>query len=324
MATFSFSMGQQPGSAQSSHAQKTGQAQKSISPRGVKGGGSSLPQEQWKDFQKEQVQLQQQWLEIQREQLEVQKQNLQVLKEQQRRQLGFWDRFWQVLPSAITALMALVISFIALNFNHWSTRRTARQDHIRMLMDIDKELIARPYLWTVYGQNPGPPEGMEEKLKQLLTDTKNYRELQEDALMYAFFNMFEAVFEFHGHLGFYGWRRIPRWVASKLMFWSGRRKADQEHKESWDRFATDFFSEDEGRRSWKLFARQRDLYTVSFQKWVEEFHKKPTTKSNAPQTAKASAPAGTPAVLEVTPKPASLSGTEGTGNGPITPKPPTA
>lgn len=322
LATLSFSMGQS-GSAQTSHDQKTAQTQKSISPRGVKGGGSSLSQEQWKDFQKQLAQVQEQWLNIQRQQLEVQKENLRVLKEQQRRQLGFWDRFWQVLPSAITALMALVVSLIALNFNHWSTRRTARQDHIRMLMDIDKELIGRPYLWTVYGQNPEPAEGMEEKLKQLLTETKNYRGLQEDALMYAFFNMFEAVFDFHRHLGFYGWRRIPRAVASKLMFWSDRRKSDQEHKESWDRFATDFFSEEEGRRSWKLFTRQRDLYTVTFQKWVEEFHKKPPTESNAPQPTKAPAPAGSPAVLEITPKPASVSGTEGTGNGPISPKPPT-
>lgn len=298
-------MGRESGTADRSHAQKSAQAQKSISNKGVKQDKSSSGQEQRNDFQKQQVQVQQQWLDIQRQQLEVQKESLQLLKEQQRRQLGFWDRFWQVLPSMITALMALVIALIALNFNHWSTRRTARQDHIRMLMDIDKELIARPYLWTVYGQNPEPAEGMEEKLGGLLTATKNYRELQENALMYAFFNMFEAVYEFHRHLGFYGWRQIPRWIGSRLMFWSDRRKVDEEHKESWDRFAADFFSDEKGRRSWELFDKQKRLYTVSFYDWVEKRYKR---RSAAPEITRSMPP--------------SVSGTEGTGNDPTKPKPP--
>jgi hypothetical protein len=325
LAACLFSMGRQSGSAGYSYAQKPAQAQKPISKEGVKGSKSSFRQEQWNDLQKQQVQVQQQWLDIQRQQLELQKaenENLQLLNNQQQRQPGFWDRFWQVLPSLITALMALMVSLIALNFNHWSTRRTARQDHIRMLMDIDKELIQRPYLWTVYGQNPEPAEGMEEKLKDLLTATRNYRELQEDALMYAFFNMFEAVYEFHRHLGLYGWRRIPRAIASKLMFWSDRRKVDEEHKESWDRFATDFFSDEKGRRSWKLFNRQRNLYTVSFQEWVDKYCKRPPTESQAQQTTDAPPPAAaaTPEIPAKAPPP--VSGAENTGNGSTKPQPP--
>src|SRR5437899_1345325 len=269
--------------------------------------GSGPPQEQQLDLQKQQLQVQRQWLDLQQQQLDIQKQQLQFQKEQQQRRLGFWDRFWQVLTSVITALMALVVGLIVLNFNHWSTRRTARQDHIRMLMDIDSRLIERPYLWTVYGQKLEAAEGDEEALKQLLTKTKNYRELQEDSLMYAFFNMFEAVFDFHRHLGFIGWRRIPRAIVSKIMFWSDRRKADKEYKESWDAFAKDFFSDKEGRRSWTLFERQQRLYSESFKDWVKSIHDAPP-------------PAVTTGATQA--KPAPASDAEATANSPIIPKSP--
>ncbi len=274
LAIPSLCLGQQSKSAGPAPAR-----QNPCSTQGTKGSGPPL--EQQLDLQKQQLQVQRQWLDSQQQQLDIQKQQFQFQKQQQQRHLGFWDRFWQVLPSVITALMALVVGLIVLNFNHWSTRRTARQDHIRMLMDIDSRLIERPYLWTVYGQQPEAVAGKERALEQLLTDTKNYRELQEDSLMYAFFNMFEAVFDFHRHLGFFGrsqkWRRIPGAIVSKIMFWSDRRKADQEYKESWDRFADDFFSDKEGRRSWKLFERQQRLYSASFKDWVTSVHKKATS-----------------------------------------------
>jgi hypothetical protein len=281
-------LGQQSESAGPSHAQ-----QNPHSTQGTKGSRTAL--EQQVDLQKQQLQVQQQWLDLQQQQLDVQKQQLQFQKEQQQRHLGFWDRFWQVLPSVITALMALVVGLIVLNFNHWSTRRTARQDHIRMLMDIDSRLIERPYLWTVYGQKLEAVAGREETLEKLLSNTKNYRELQEDSLMYAFFNMFEAVFDFHRHLGFFGWRQIPRVIVSKILFWSDRRRADREYKESWDRFANDFFSDREGRRSWKLFERQQNLYSKSFQDWVTKVHEKATSTPPPPPTAPAAATSAKPA-----------------------------
>jgi hypothetical protein len=269
----SVCLGQQPKSG----APPTGR-QDPHSAQAMKGGG---PLEQQLQLQKQQLQLQEQWLRLQQEQLETQKQQLQFQKEQQARHLGFWDRFWQVLPSVITALMALVVALIVRNFNHWSTRRTARQDHIRMLMEIDSRLIERPYLWTVYGYEVAPAVGKEEALKKLLSETENYRELQEDALMYAFFNMFEAVFDFHTHLGFFGWRRIPRAILSKVMFWSDRRRSDKEYKDSWDRFANDFFSDKKGRRSWELFHRQKNLYSKSFQEWVAKVRESATTTPSA-------------------------------------------
>jgi hypothetical protein len=295
----SFCLGQQSRSAGA-----TSVRHKPSSTQGTKGSGPPSALQQQLELQKQQLQ-QQQWLDLQRQQLEIHKEQLQLQKDQRQRPLGFWDRFWQILPSVITALMALVVGLIVLDFNHWSTRRTARQDHIRMLMDIDSRLIERPHLWTVYGEKPEAIEGKEEALKQLLTDTKNYRELQEDALMYAFFNMFEAVFDFHRHLGFFGWRRVPREIVSKLMFWSDRRRTDKEYKESWDRFANDFFNDKTGRRSWKLFGRQKKLYSKSFQDWVERVHQKATTVQTASQVTKTAAP-----------------GAEAAGNNEIKPKPP--
>ena len=298
------------------HSKSVGPPPARQNPRSTQGtNGNEPPLEQQLDLQKQQLQVQRQWLELQQQQLDIQKQQLQFQKEQQERHLGFWDRFWQVLPSIITALMALVVGLIVLNFNHWSTRRTARQDHIRMLMDIDSRLIERPYLWSVYGQKVEAVDGKEDVLEELLANTTNYRELQEDALMYAFFNMFEAVFDFHRHLGFFSWRRIPRAIVSKLMFWSDRRRTDKEYKESWDRFANDFFSDKENRRSWKLFARQKNLYSKSFQDWVQKVHEKATTVQTASPATKTTAPAA-PA------NPAAVSDADAKGNSSIKPKPP--
>jgi len=150
-----------------------------------------------------------------------------------------------------------------------------------MLMDIDTRLIERPYLWTVFGKMLETEAGAERALNDLLDKTKNYRELQEDSLMYAFFNMFEAVFDFHRHLGFFGGRRR---IISKMIFSSDRRRTDKEYMESWDKFAEDFFRE--GRRPWKLFNEQKEFYSKSFQEWVEKVHGKATTDQTDPQTAK--------------------------------------
>src|SRR5262249_48598556 len=86
--------------------------QKSSSTPGMRNSGqTSLTQEQL-DLQKKQLQAQQEWQKIQQQQLEVQKEQLQLQKDQLGRHLGFSDRFWQVLPSVITALMALFDSLL--------------------------------------------------------------------------------------------------------------------------------------------------------------------------------------------------------------------
>jgi YD repeat-containing protein len=46
------------------------------------------------------------------------------------------ELFWKNLPSIITALMALIVGLFALNFKSWSTRRIARQDHIRKMFAL--------------------------------------------------------------------------------------------------------------------------------------------------------------------------------------------
>jgi hypothetical protein len=260
------------------------------SAQGTRGGAAQAERKAalgQKQFQAEHQQLLvlQQRLEVQEQQLGQQQEQIRALnqlKDQQQQlvraltglvgQLSKGGTLGKVLPSLIAGLFAVFLGFLALNFNEWSTRRTARQDHIRMLMDVDSRLIERPWLWSIYRNRLEAKEGDEEKLKQIMDITKNYRELQEDAMLYLFFNMFEAVHDFHQHLGFDYSKDGSRKGLFDFLPYKARRKADLEYKQSWDRFAQDFFCGDGGERAWTTFEAHRHLYSDSFRTWFGKAH----------------------------------------------------
>jgi len=263
------------------------------SAQGTRGGAahaekpSALGQKQFPAEHRQLLVLQQR-LEVQERQLEQQQEQIKALnqlKDQQQQLITALtglagqqpgkpssdeSTFLKVILALITALVGIFVGYQAWKFNQWSTRRTARQDHTRMLIDVDSRLIERPWLWSIYRKRLEAKEGDEQTLKQVMDSTKNYRELQEDAMLYLFFNMFEAVHDFHQHLGFDDSKNDYRkGLLDFLPSRAAQRKADLEYKESWDRFALDFFSGENGGRAWTTFEMHKYLYSTSFQEWVE-------------------------------------------------------
>lgn len=91
----------------------------------------------------------------------------------------------------VTAIGVLLFGLLTWRFNERSIRRLARQDHIRILVEIDKNLIQYPELWRIYSDEYPP--------QSATTDPSNDH-ARRKALIYLFLNMFEAEFDFDRHL----------------------------------------------------------------------------------------------------------------------------
>jgi hypothetical protein len=142
-------------------------------------------------------------------------------------------------------------------------------------MEIDSRLIENPHLWSVYGKTVSIPADE----KQV---NKDWRAAQEEALIYTFFNMFEAVYDFHRHLGFYEQSgdadqenkdALEEFIKSlfnklsKRTLSAERKNADQEYKDAWETFVRDFFNK-LCPRSKSIFSARQDYYSKSFRDWV--------------------------------------------------------
>ena len=123
-----------------------------------------------------------------------------------------------------TTCATLLVGFLVWWFNQWSIRRSSRQDHVRMLLDIDRQLIEKPRLWLIYDDYPIPSG--EKK------DEDTWDPARREAFIYFHLNMFEAFFDFHRQLA-------PLW------------DADKEYEKSWRLYIKDFFKRSsEARKVW--------------------------------------------------------------------------
>jgi hypothetical protein len=140
-----------------------------------------------------------------------------------------------------TTCATLFVGFLVWLFNQWSIRRSARQDHIRMLLDIDKQLIEKPELWLIYDDYPAPAGRQQDP----------WDPARREAFIYFHLNMFEAVFDFH------------RWLAPT---W----EVDKEYEKSWKHYVKDFFDRSsEARRVWEI-QRTRTLYSTGFVSFIQD------------------------------------------------------
>lgn len=93
--------------------------------------------------------------------------------------------------SAIVAVLSMGVSWHFSNLSRQHSeaalRNTGGSTHIEMLLELDKILIERPELWSIYDEaalpagTPGDP----------------YIELRKEALSHYYLNMFERVFSFY-------------------------------------------------------------------------------------------------------------------------------
>jgi hypothetical protein len=143
-----------------------------------------------------------------------------------------------------TTCATLLVGLLVWWFNQWSIRRSARQDHIGMLLDIDKQLIEKPELWLIYDDYLAP------------SGVKNdpWDPARREAFIYLHLNMFEAFFDFHRQLA-------PLWVA------------DEEYEKSWRHYIKDFFDRSsEARKVWDK-QRARQLYSIGFVGFIQDARK---------------------------------------------------
>jgi hypothetical protein len=163
---------------------------------------------------------------------------------------SIWQRFFAGEPQAVSALgtwvaaiFAGIIGFLAYRINANNLRGQRVHNQIKMVLDIDKELISCPQLWGIFdGEKviPMAPPDFNTLLKQ-------------KAFVFSYFNMFDFIY------GFY---------ARSMRIW--RFKRDKEDWVAWLAYMKDFFKKSGyARELWKTHKRI-GMYPKSFERFVDE------------------------------------------------------
>lgn len=89
--------------------------------------------------------------------------------------------------SIITFLLTILTVVFTYRFNRITIRNTAKQEHQKMLLEVNKMMIADPTLWTIYDDHP-LAEG------RVFTKEEQGR---KEALIYYYLNYFDVIYEFY-------------------------------------------------------------------------------------------------------------------------------
>jgi hypothetical protein len=167
---------------------------------------------------------------------------------------NFWQHFdcgepvaYSALGTMVAAIIAAVIGLIALRINANTVRGQRIHEQIRMVLEIDKEMIGRPELWAIY-EDENVPDPRE-------TDaTLPWR---KKALVFSYFNMFDFVY------GFYE-RRAWMWLKP----WPYNR--DRQDWRAWENYMKSFFAKSEFARGLWKSNRDSGIYPKSFTRFVNK------------------------------------------------------
>ncbi|MBC8044304.1 MAG: hypothetical protein IAF08_12775 [Rhizobacter sp.] len=116
---------------------------------------------------------------------------------------------WLIVISALSFVNSVIFTFVLWRDNYVLLRSTARQEHNRLLLEIDKYLVDSPDLWAMWDEhgaqsNLSPEHQM--KIRQFV---------------YLVMNVYETVFDFYHHL-------------------VRRNAADEAHWTKWHNIITEF------------------------------------------------------------------------------------
>src|SRR5262249_21973721 len=95
-----------------------------------------------------------------------------------------------VILSSIAIVLSVTTLLMSRHFNEISTRRAARENHIKMLFDIGKTLVDNPRLWCIYDNHPL------NKTRQNSPEDDAKRE----AFIYQHLNLFELTHNYYLHM----------------------------------------------------------------------------------------------------------------------------
>jgi hypothetical protein len=219
---------------------------------------------------------------------------------------GLWAHLLQGEPAAYSALFSFIaiIATLIIAFRTYALSKAIRagqvaQEQIKMVLEIDSELIKGPSLWIVHGERYRPRSELEGSLDKILGELEKkgvdekvievigtyisppaprnsgqgytLRELKQLALVTRYFNMFDFV---HASL-------VERHVGPPEQFGlDGDRK--REEWVAWVNYMRDFFYENEfAKTAWGEFNTRR-IYAESFRVFIDTY-----VKDIAPPGAKA-------------------------------------
>ena len=198
--------------------------------------------------------------------------------------------------SALASFLALIATII-IAFRTYAVSKAIRagqvaQEQIKMVLEIDSELVKNPSLWIVHGERYRPFPESGDSLEKILEELKQkggndevievirtcvsqpppaarksgerytLRQLKQLALITRYFNMFDFV---HASL-------VDRYVGPPEQFGlDGDRK--REEWIAWVNYMRDFFHENEiAKTAWVEF-NARGIYAESFRAFVDAYIK---------------------------------------------------
>ncbi len=188
------------------------------------------------------------------------------------------------VASGTSALIALWIGILAFRLNRNIRKGQVAYEQMKMLLEIDGELIDRPELWAVHGTKyvpaPSPSKDLDEMLRTIQTaspeqkiaaaqaieialsdcpDASRTAELRKLAFTTRYFNFFDILFANYG----------------KRTLWYNPEKDEQ--WKAWRAYIKDFFTNNEyATTQWKKFAGQQ-IYSASFKTFMDEMASKNPT-----------------------------------------------
>lgn len=143
----------------------------------------------------------------------------------QPRQMTFWQLVESGNPPALGVLAQLFIGIgtLLIGIAAWRLNANTRKgqvahEHILMLLDIDKALMASPELITMYGKKYVPElQGETDEARAQRTQKKEMigLEIKQESFFLLHVNMFEYIFDFYGTKWFLRSYETEKWEAWK-------------------------------------------------------------------------------------------------------------
>jgi hypothetical protein len=190
---------------------------------------------------------------------------------------GFWSRL-SAVASCASAIIALWIGSLAFLLNRNIRKGQVAHEQMRMLLEIDGELVDRPELWAVHGTKYLPAtfpskkiDGLVEAYREASLENKStaaqaiavalcanptatrIAELRQLAFATRYFNFFEILFANY-----------------RKNHWWSRDPEKNEQWMAWRAYISDFFTDNEyARNEWRKFAAKH-IYSASFEKFMVE------------------------------------------------------
>ena len=177
--------------------------------------------------------------------------------------------FWQLVeagnPPALGVLAQLTIGIgtVLIGIAAWRLNANTRKgqvahEHILMLLDIDKALMASPELITMYGKKYVPEvqsETEDARAKRVEKKEAIGIEIKQESFFLLHVNMFEYIFDFYG----------TKWFL---------RSYETEKWEAWKTYIGRFMKEynPKTRGFWNT---HRDLYAKSFRDFMDKISSQP-------------------------------------------------